>query len=63
MASILPLDTRQAAIARRLVETVGPASVDDLAPASFPARRGLERRGFGRGRGPDFWLTLRARDC
>jgi transcriptional antiterminator len=31
MASPLPLDTRQARIARRLLETVGPASVDDLA--------------------------------
>jgi len=31
MATSLPLDTRQARIARRLLETVGPASVDDLA--------------------------------
>ena len=31
MATPLPLDTRQARIARRLLETVGPASVDDLA--------------------------------
>src|SRR3989442_14847561 len=29
--SNLPLDTRQLAIARRLLETDGPASVDDLA--------------------------------
>jgi transcriptional antiterminator len=31
MSTPLPLDTRQARIARRLLETVGPASVDDLA--------------------------------
>jgi transcriptional antiterminator len=31
MSTSLPLDTRQARIARRLLETVGPASVDDLA--------------------------------
>jgi transcriptional antiterminator len=31
MSTALPLDTRQARIARRLLETVGPASVDDLA--------------------------------
>jgi transcriptional antiterminator len=31
MSTTLPLDTRQARIARRLLETVGPASVDDLA--------------------------------
>jgi len=31
MAASLPLDTRQARIARRLLETLGPASVDDLA--------------------------------
>jgi len=31
MPTPLPLDTRQARIARRLLETVGPASVDDLA--------------------------------
>jgi mannitol operon transcriptional antiterminator len=31
MTTPLPLDTRQARIARRLLETVGPASVDDLA--------------------------------
>src|SRR5258706_5084476 len=29
--STLPLDTRQLGIARRLLETNGPASVDDLA--------------------------------
>lgn len=31
MSTPLPLDTRQTRIARRLLETVGPASVDDLA--------------------------------
>ena len=31
MTTPLPLDTRQARIARRLLETIGPASVDDLA--------------------------------
>src|SRR5258708_20721225 len=31
MSTPLPLDTRQARIARHLLETVGPASVDDLA--------------------------------
>src|SRR5258708_3129580 len=31
MPTPLPLDTRQARIARRLLETDGPASVDDLA--------------------------------
>jgi mannitol operon transcriptional antiterminator len=31
MSTPLPLDTRQSRIARRLLETVGPASVDDLA--------------------------------
>ena len=31
MSTSLPLDTRQARIARRLLETVGPASVDELA--------------------------------
>jgi mannitol operon transcriptional antiterminator len=31
MTASLPLDTRQARIARRLLETIGPASVDDLA--------------------------------
>src|SRR5712691_7058056 len=31
MSTPLPLDTRQARIARRLLETVGPASVGDLA--------------------------------
>src|SRR5258706_11084596 len=31
MSTPLPLDTRQARIARQLLETVGPASVDDLA--------------------------------
>jgi transcriptional antiterminator len=31
ISTSLPLDTRQARIARRLLETVGPASVDDLA--------------------------------
>jgi len=31
MTSPLPLDTRQTRIARRLLETVGPASVDALA--------------------------------
>lgn len=31
MSTSVPLDTRQARITRRLLETVGPASVDDLA--------------------------------
>jgi hypothetical protein len=31
MPTALPLDSRQARIARRLLETIGPASVDDLA--------------------------------
>ena len=31
MSTSVPLDTRQARIARRLLETIGPASVDDLA--------------------------------
>jgi hypothetical protein len=31
MTTPLPLDTRQTRIARRLLETVGPASVGDLA--------------------------------